>query len=170
MHFDSMTPGNDLKLSSVEATKGVYTYGNGDSLVGEAECSNMLVRGQNLVWATAEQTPAYATGDGTNSAANQAVVTANIQEHIQNEVQHYGKQVYAWDVVNEPLDPTQPDCLVHGPFYQVLGPSYIDVAFNAAKQYAPPGTKLFINEYSTSDPARLACLVKVIGELRSRAV
>ena len=170
MHFDSMTPGNDLKWSSVEATKGVFTYGNGDSLVGEAECSNMLVRGQNLVWATAEQTPAYATGDGTNSAANQAVVTANIQEHIQNEVQHYGKQVYAWDVVNEPIDATQSDCLVHGPFYNVLGASYLDVAFKAAQQYAPAGTKFFINEYSTTDPTKLACLIKVVKELRERGV
>ena len=48
------------------------------------------MRGHNLVWATGAQTPSYAIGDGTNSPANQAVVTANIQEHIQNEVQHFG--------------------------------------------------------------------------------
>jgi endo-1,4-beta-xylanase len=170
MHFNSITSGNDMKWSSVEATKGTYTYTNADAEVGEAVCNNMKVRGQNLVWSTGEQTPAYATGDGTNSTANQAVVTANIQEHIQSEVQHFGAQVYAWDVVNEPLDPTQSDCLEHGPFYQVLGPSYIDIAFKAAKQYAPAGTKLFINDYSTTDPNRLACLVKVVRELRDRGV
>ena len=170
MHYDSMTPGNDLKWSSVEPSLGTYDYTNGDALVGEAMCNNMKVRGQNLVWSTGEQTPAYAFGDGTNSPANQATVTANIQEHIQSEVQHYGSQVYAWDVVNEPLDPTQSDCLEHGPFYQVLGASYLDVAFKAAAQYAPAGTKLFINEYSTTDPARLACLVKVVRELRDRGV
>lgn len=170
MHFNSMTPGNDLKWSSVEASKGVFDYTNGDAEVGEAVCNKMRVRGQNLVWSTGAQTPSYAFGDGTNSAANQAVVTANIQEHIQNEVQHYGTQVYAWDVVNEPLDPTQADCLNHGPFYQVLGSSYIDVAFKAAKQYAPAGTKLFINDYSTTDPNRLACLVTVVRELRQRGV
>jgi endo-1,4-beta-xylanase len=169
-HFNSMTPGNDLKWSSVEASLGVYSYENGDAEVGEAVCADMLVRGQNLVWSTGEQTPAFATGDGTNSPANQALVTSNIQEHIQNEVQHFGTNVYAWDVVNEPLDPTQSDCLVHGPFYNVLGASYIDVAFEAARKYAPAGTKLFINEYSTSDPNRLACLVKVLHELRERGV
>jgi len=59
--------------------------------------------------------------------------------------------------VNEPIDPSQSDCLVHGPFYQVLGASYIDIAFKAARQYAPAGTQLFMNEYSTSDPdCRLA--------------
>jgi endo-1,4-beta-xylanase len=170
MHFDSMTPGNDLKWGSVETALGVYNYTNGDAEVGEAVCADMKVRGQNLVWSTGEQTPSYAFGDGTNSPANQATVTANIQEHIKSEVQHFGNKVYAWDVVNEPLDPTQTDCLEHGPFYQVLGASYIDIAFKAAKQYAPPGTKLFINEYSTTDPNRLACLIKVVRELRNRGV
>ncbi len=170
MHFDSMTPGNDLKWSSVESAKGQFNFTNGDAEVGEAVCADMKVRGQNLVWSTGEQTPSYAFGDGTNSAANQATVTANIQEHIQNEVQHFGTKVYAWDVVNEPIDPTQSDCLVHGPFYQVLGASYIDIAFQAAKQYAPPGTKLFLNEYSTTQPAMLSCLIKVVRELRGRGV
>ena len=127
-HFDSLTPGNDMKWSSVENTKGTYTFDNADSLVGLAVCHDMRIRGHNLVWSTGRRHPAYATGDGTNSVANQAVVTANIQEHIQSEVQHFGSKVYAWDVVNEPLDPSQPDCLEHGPFYQVLGKSYIDIA------------------------------------------
>ena len=170
MHFNSMTPGNEMKWSSVENTLGAYNYGNADNEVDLAVCHNMRVRGQNLIWATGAQTPSYAFGDGTNSAANQALVTSNIQEHIKSEVQHFGTNVYAWDVVNEPLDPNQPDCLVHGPFYNVLGKSYIDVALQAARQYAPAGTKLFINEYSTADPNRLACLVKVVQDLRSRGI
>ncbi|MGB9456599.1 MAG: endo-1,4-beta-xylanase [Bryobacteraceae bacterium] len=169
-HFNSITSENDMKWSSVESTLGTYTYGAADNEVGLAACNNMLVRGQNLVWATGQQTPSYAIGDGTNSPANQATVTANIQEHIRSEVQHFGTEVYAWDVVNEPLDPTQPDCLQHGPFYQVLGKSYIDVALEAARQYAPPGTLLFINDYSTADPGRLACLVSVLEDLKNRGI
>jgi len=154
----------------VEPTLGTYTYGNGDNLVAEAVCNNMKVRGHNLVWSTGAQTPSYAFGDGSNSPANQATVTANIQEHIQSEVQHFGNKVYAWDVVNEPLDPSQPDCLEHGPFYQVLGKSYIDVALQAARKYAPAGTLLFINDYSTADSNRLACLVSVIQDLKNRGI
>jgi len=169
-HFGSMTPGNDLKWSSVEPTYQSYNWTNGDALVGEAVCANMKVRGHNLVWAGGSQTPAYATGDGTNSPANQATVIANIQEHIQSEVQHFGSKVYLWDVVNEPIDPSQPDCLVHGPFYNVLGKSYIDVALQAARQYAPAGTQLFINDYSTADPNRLACIVTVLNDLKSRGI
>ncbi|MGB6191541.1 MAG: endo-1,4-beta-xylanase, partial [Terracidiphilus sp.] len=169
-HFNGITSGNDMKWSSVESTKGTFNFTNADAEAGLAECNNMLIRGHNLVWANGSQTPSYAFGDGTNSSANQAVVTANIQEHLQNEVQHFGNKVYAWDVVNEPLDPTQSDCLEHGPFYQVLGKSYIDIALQAARQYAPAGTKLFINDYSTTDPGRLACLVQVVNDLRSRGI
>ncbi len=169
-HFNSITSGNEMKWSSVENTLGNYNFGPADTEVGVAVCNKMRVRGHNLVWATGAQTPSYAFGDGTNSPANQALVTANIQEHIKAEVTHFGSQVYAWDVVNEPIDPTQPDCLVHGPFYNVLGKSYIDIALQAARQYAPEGTELFINDYSTSDPARLACIVQVVKDLKSRGI
>lgn len=169
-HFDSITSGNDMKWSSVETSLGNFNFTTADQEVGVAVCNNMLIRGHNLVWATGAQTPSYAFGDGTNSSANQATVTANIQEHIKNEVQHFGSKVTVWDVVNEPLDPSQPDCLVHGPFYQVLGKSYIDIALQAARQYAPAGTELFINDYSTADPNRLACLEKVVADLRSRGI
>jgi len=170
MHFNSITSGNDMKWSSVESTKGTFNYANADAQVGLAQCAGMRVRGHNLVWANGSQVPSYAAGDGTNSAANQALVTDNIREHIKNEVQHFGTKVYAWDVVNEPLDPSQPDCLVHGPFYNVLGPSYLDVALQAARDFAPAGTKLFINDYSTTNSDRLACLVKVAADLKSKGL
>lgn len=170
MHFDSITPMNAMKWSSVEPSNGVFDYTDADNEVDLAVCHHMLVRGQNLVWADGQQTPTYVFGDGTNSPANQAVVTANIQEHIQNEVQHFGTKVYAWDVINEPIDPNEADCLAHGPFYKVLGPNYINIALEAARKYAPAGTKLFINQYSTSDPNMLACLVKVVRRLREQGV
>jgi endo-1,4-beta-xylanase len=170
MHYNSITSGNDFKWSVTEPSLGSYDWTNADAEAGLAVCHDMKIRGQNLVWSTGAQTPSYALGDGTNSAANQATVTANIQEHIESEVQHFGTEVYAWDVVNEPLDPTQPDCLEHGPFYQVLGASYIDVAFRAARQYAPAGTKLFLNDYSTADPNRLACLIQVVQGMQARGV
>ena len=79
MHFNSITSGNDMKWSSVEPSLGNFNFGNADSEVGLAVCHDMKVRGHNLVWSTGAQTPSYAFGDGTNSAANQATVTANIQ-------------------------------------------------------------------------------------------
>jgi endo-1,4-beta-xylanase len=75
-----------------------------------------------------------------------------------------------WDVVNEPLDPSQSDCLQHGPFYQVLGRQYIDIALEAARAYAPPGTELFVNDYSTTDSNRLQCMIRLVRYLRQHQI
>jgi endo-1,4-beta-xylanase len=176
-HFASIVSGNDMKWSSIEATEGQLTFTAADQEVSFAQNHHMLVRGHNLIWATGAQTPAWVflESDGVTplSASNPAdvsLLTQRIQNHIMNEVEHFGSAIYVWDVVNEPLDPNQPDCLAHGPFYQVLGPKYLDIALQAARQFAPAGTQLFINDYSTTDQNRLTCLVKVVRALRERRI
>jgi len=176
-HFNSIVSGNDMKWSSVEPTEGSFNYAAADAEVSFAQKNNLLVRGHNLVWANGGQTPrwVFLEADGVtplsaSNPADVALLTQRIQNHIMNEVQHFGTATYVWDVVNEPLDPNQSDCLSHGPFYQVLGESYIDIAFRAARQYAPPGTELFLNDYSTTDSNRLQCLIKVLERLKRRGV
>ena len=169
-HFNSIVSGNDMKWSSVENTQGVFNFGAADTQVGYAICNNMQVRGHNLVWANGSQTPSWVSGDGTNSPANQDKVTQIIRNHVKNVVQHFGTKVYAWDVINEPIDSTQPDCLKRGPFYNVLGPAYLDVTLQAAREFAPPGTKLFVNDYSTTDTDRLACFVQIVRYLKGRGI
>jgi endo-1,4-beta-xylanase len=176
-HFDSIVSGNDMKWQFTEPQEGQFTFTTADNEVALAEKNKMLVRGHNLVWANGGETPSWvfleADGKTPLSASNPAdvqLLTERIQNHIKNVVQHFGTAVYVWDVVNEPLDPSQSDCLQHGPFYQVLGPRYIDIALEAAREYAPPGTELFINDYSLSDPNRLTCLIRLIRHLHGHNV
>ena len=171
MHFNSIVSGNDMTWSSTEAVQGNFTFSTADAEVSFAQSNSMKIRGYNLVWASGQQTPSWVFGDGSSSTANQALVTGNIREHIQNMIQHFGSAVYVWDVVNEPLDPTQSDCLSHSsPFYQVLGKSYVDIALQAARQYAPAGIELFINDNNTTDSGRLACLLQVVQDLKNRGI
>jgi endo-1,4-beta-xylanase len=176
-HFNSIVSGNDMKWDSTEPQEGVFTFATADAEVSFAVAHGMQIRGHNLVWATGAQTPAWVfrKADGVTplSASNPAdvsLLTQRMQNHIMAEAQHFGSAVYVWDVINEPLDPNQPDCLAHGPFYQVLGARYLDIALRAARLYAPPGTQLFINDYSTTDPKRLVCLISVVARLRLRGV
>jgi endo-1,4-beta-xylanase len=171
-HFNSVASGNDMKWDATENTKGNFNYTNADAQLDFAQCHDMLVRGHVLLWGSGNQIPSWVYGDGTNSEANKAVVRENIRSHIQNVVQHFGSRVYAWDVVNEPLDPAESgtDCLIRSPFYNVLGKEYIDLAFQTAREFAPAGTKLFLNEYSTADADRLACLVRVVQDLKGRGI
>jgi endo-1,4-beta-xylanase len=176
-HFNSITSGKDMTWSATEATQGTFTYGTADSEVSLAQSNNMSIRGYHLINASGSQVPSWVflEADGmtplsASNPADVALLTQRIQNHIQNEVGHFGSAIYAWDVVNQPIDPSQPDCLQHGPFYQILGKSYVDIAFQAARQYAPSGTLLYLNEASTTDPNRLACLVSVVSDLRSRGI
>ena len=176
-HFNSIVSGNDMKWDATEPQEGQFTFATADAEVAFAQAHSMLIRGHNLVWASGQQVPAWVfrEADGVtplsaSNPADVALLTRRIQNHIMNEVQHFGGAVYVWDVVNEPLDANQSDCLSHGPFYQILGPSYIDIALRAARQYAPPGTQLFINDFSTTDANRLTCLVKLVWRLRSRGI
>jgi endo-1,4-beta-xylanase len=171
-HFNSIVSGNDMKWQFTEPQEGQFTYTVADEEVALAQKNGMKVRGHNLVWANGSETPSWvfleADGKTPLSASNPAdvqLLTQRIQNHIKNVVQHFGTAIYVWDVVNEPLDPSQSDCLAHGPFYQVLGPQYIDIALQAARDYAPPGTELFINDYSLTNHDRLQCLIKLIRHL-----
>jgi endo-1,4-beta-xylanase len=176
-HFDSIVSGNDMKWQFTEPQEGQFTFSVADSEVKFAQTNSMKVRGHNLVWSNGSETPSWVflEADGTTplSASNPAdvqLLTQRIQNHIKNVVQHFGTAVYVWDVVNEPLDPSQSDCLQHGPFYQVLGRSYINIALEAARTYAPPGTELFVNDYSTTDSNRLQCMIRLVRYLRQHRI
>jgi hypothetical protein len=72
--------------------------------------------------------------------------------------------------VNEPLDVLSAN---HDPasfFYQTLGESYLDIAFNAAAA-ADPSALLFLNETLVEFlPAKLAGLVTIVQGMISRGV
>ncbi|MBV9227582.1 MAG: endo-1,4-beta-xylanase, partial [Acidobacteriaceae bacterium] len=175
-HFNSITSGNDMKWSSTEPMEGSFAFTNADAEVSFATSHNMLIRGHNLLWATGEQVPSWVflekdgvTPLSASNPADVALLAQRIQNHINGVVPHFGTAVYVWDVVNEPIDASQPDCLAHGPFYQVLGKSYIDIALQAARA-ANPSARLYINDYNTEIPSKLACLVQVLQDLQSRGI
>jgi endo-1,4-beta-xylanase len=174
-HFNSITSENDMKWDAVEPTEGTFTYAAADAEVAFAQKNNIRIRGHNLVWATGAQTPAWVfleedgvTPLSASNPADVALLESRMQTHIQNEVSHFGTAVYAWDVVNEPIDPSQPDCLYHGPFYNIIGPSYIDLAFEYAHA-ANPNAELFLNDYNTTT-TKQQCLYSVVQGMISRGV
>ncbi len=72
-------------------------------------------------------------------------LAAVIKAHIAREVGPYKGQCYAWDVVNEAVEDT--GNFRNSVFFQVMGTSYIPLAFEAAAA-ADPAAKLYYNDYS----------------------
>jgi endo-1,4-beta-xylanase len=171
-HFNSITSGNDMKWDATEPTEGNFNFTQADAEVNFAKANNMHVRGHTLVWHN--QTPAWVFQDAngnpmTATPANQALLTQRMQNHIQTVMTHFGNAVPVWDVVNEPIDPSQPDGFRRSPWFNVLGPQYIDIALQAARA-ANPGAKLYINDFDTTNPAHRDPLIALVNNLKSRGI
>jgi endo-1,4-beta-xylanase len=171
-HFNSITSGNDMKWDATEPTEGNFTFNQADAEVAFAQTNNMKVRGHTLIWHN--QTPAWVFLDAsgnpmTATPANQALLTQRIQNHIQAVMTHFDGKVTTWDVVNEPIDPSQPDGYRRSPWFNILGKQYIDIAFQAARA-ANPNAKLYINDFDTTNPAHRDPLLAVVRDLKSRGI
>jgi endo-1,4-beta-xylanase len=171
-HFNSMTSGNDMKWDATEPTEGSFTFTQADAEVSFAQTNNMHVRGHTLVWAN--QTPAWVFNDAsgnpmTATPANQALLTQRIQNHIQAVMTHFGSKVPIWDVVNEPIDESQPDGYRRSNWFNILGPQYIPIALQAARA-ANPTAKLYINEFNTTIPAKRDFLLALVRSLKSQGI
>ncbi|MFC1436621.1 endo-1,4-beta-xylanase, partial [Streptacidiphilus sp. N1-3] len=134
--FDALTPGNEMKWDTTEPGNGQYNFGPGDQIASYAKAHGMRVRGHNLVWQN--QLPGWVS----NLPLNQ--VQGAMDAHITTEVSHYKGQIYAWDVVNEPLNGD--GSFVNDVFYRAMGTNYFAEALRTAHA-ADPSARLYINDY-----------------------
>jgi endo-1,4-beta-xylanase len=72
-------------------------------------------------------------------------------------------------VVNEIIDPSQPDGFRRSLWYQICGTEYIDKAFQVAHEVAP-GAKLYINDFDTTNPTKRSFLLSLVQNLKSRGI
>ena len=171
-HFNSITSENDMKWDATEATPGVFTFANADAQVAFAKANSMRVRGHTLVWHA--QTPAWVFNDATGNPMtptpeNRALLIQRMRSHIQGVVTHFGTDVDTWDVVNEAIDQSQPDGFRRSPWFNIIGPEFIDLAFRAAREFAPTA-KLHYNDFSTTDTTKLAFIAALVSGMKSRGV
>ena len=171
-HFNSLTSENDMKWGSLQPTEGTFTFGAADAQVAFARSRNMAVRGHTLVWH--QQTPAWVFTDAaglpmTPTPENKALLLQRLETHIRAVVSHFGDAISAWDVVNEVIDPAQPDGFRRSPWFTITGTDYIDRAFQVAREMAPHA-RLYINDYSTTDEPKRTFLVRLISDLQQRGV
>lgn len=182
-HFSSLTSENDMKWDATEPTEGTFNLSAADAQVAFAKSNNIKVRGHALVWGN--QTPNWVFQDasGTDmstlpySDANRNLLLQRMQNHIRTLIKHFGADIYAWDVVNEPFDESQPDGYKHNKWFLIYGgPGYIDKAFEYAKQAVdelqlPAGTiKLYLNEYSTNVAAKQNFMLAYLADAKQRGV
>lgn len=137
--FSAITPENEMKWVSIEAQRGVYTFGQADAEVHFAEQHDQLVRGHNLVWNS--QLPDWLTGGTFTNEQLKDI----LRQHIFTEVSHFRGKIWQWDVVNEPFN--EDGTLKSTMWLNALGPDYIADALRWAHE-ADPHAKLFLNDFN----------------------
>jgi endo-1,4-beta-xylanase len=166
-HFNSIVAENVMKPADIQPNEGAYNFAPADTLVAYAQGRGMAMRGHTLLWHL--RTPEWMWTDKNGNPASRDLVLARLKSHIETVVGRYKGAVYAWDVVNEVIDEKQPNCLRQDKWFAATGEDYIESAFRYAHA-ADPKARLYINDYSTEEPAKRQCLERVVKGLLARGV
>jgi endo-1,4-beta-xylanase len=141
--YNILVPENCLKWNMLRPTAETYSFADADSLVAFAETHKMKVRGHNFVWH--EALPGWFAETVNRDNAQKFLV-----DHIHTVGGRYKGKIHSWDVVNEAIwiPDGRPDGLrSSSPWFQMLGPGYIDLAFRTARE-ADSSALLTYNDYS----------------------
>jgi endo-1,4-beta-xylanase len=161
--FNFVTPESEMKWAYTEPTRDEFSFELGDRIVSFAEENGMKVKGHTLVWHN--QLPSW-----VSALTDPSDLRAAMTNHITQEVEHYKGKVLAWDVVNEAWDPSDPTVLRDTIFSRLLGPSYIDDAFTAARA-ADPDAKLYYNDYGADGGGTKAdSIYAMVADMKLRGI
>jgi len=194
-HFNQFTPENDMKPEAwYDADHQFSPSPRIATLMDFARDNRMRVYGHVLVWHSQIPSWFFFRDDGitqlTDTPADQEILKARLRDHIFAVAKYLsdgwgefgaGNPIVAFDVVNEVISDgaVGTDGLRRSLWYQILGPQYIDLAFQWADEafnheYAAPGTDrpvaLFINDYNTERPDKRARYLALIDRLLADGV
>ena len=140
--------------------------------VAFAKANNMRVRGHTLVWHN--QTPGLGLQrrqrqpDDADAGEPGAADPAHAEPHPRRDDRTSATTSPTWDVVNEPIDPSQPDGFRRSPWFNIIGPEYIEIALRAARA-ASPTAKLYINDFDTTNPPKRDVPAGLVATSRAAA-
>ncbi len=170
MHFNSITPENEMKMGLLRPNQTGYYWENADYLVDYAEGNNMTVHGHTLVWHS--QVPGWLDDFAADPGNDKEAWRAMLKDHVQTVVGRYAGRVHAWDVVNEVVDVGTggENGYRKTIWYEKIGVDYIKDAFTWAHE-ADPNAKLYLNDYSLcADLEKLDFTLHLIAELQGEGV
>lgn len=166
--FSSMTPENAMKMGPIHPEENRYNWEPADKIVDFAVKNGIKMRGHTLCWHS--QTPNWLFKDASGATVSKEVLLARLKQHIFDVVGRYKGKIYVWDVVNEAVpDGNGTEIYRKSPFYEIIGPEYIEKAFQYAHE-ADPKALLFYNDYNTESAAKRERIYQLVKGLKEKGV
>jgi endo-1,4-beta-xylanase len=107
--------------------------------------------------------------DKSGSPVSREEATRRLHDYIRTVMGHYKGRFKYWDVLNEVVDPNEPDGLRKGLWKDVLGKDFVELAFRFARE-ADPDAKLFYNDYDEWMPAKREIIYKLVKDLKQKGL
>ena len=190
-HFNSLTCENQMKADFVmdkaatkrskDNTHVKLYFGQAAPVLKFAQEHGMRVRAHTLVWHS--QTPRWFFAENWSDKkdaplADRDTMIQRMENYIHDEMDYintnYPGLVYAWDVVNEAVEPGNghPEGLrtENNLWYQTIGDDWVELAFTFARKYAAEGQKLFYNDYGCYGTLKVGLLRNLLKKLRDLGV
>ncbi|MCE7063879.1 endo-1,4-beta-xylanase [Dyadobacter sp. CY326] len=165
--FNSITPENAMKMGPIHPEQNRYNWKDADAIVAFGQQNGIKVRGHTLCWHN--QTPKWFFTDSLGKQVSREELLARLKQHITDVMTRYKGKIYAWDVVNEAVPDTSNSIYRASKFYQIIGPDYIEKAFEYAHA-VDPEAKLFYNDYNTESVAKREKIYQLVKKLKDKNV
>ncbi|GIO13244.1 hypothetical protein J19TS2_27990 [Cohnella xylanilytica] len=178
-HVNTLVAENAMKPASLQPAEGGFRWDQADEIVNFARANRMEVRFHTLVWHNqtpgwffldAEGKPMADETDPKRREANKKLLLKRLDTYVREVVGRYKDDIRSWDVVNEVVEPAEPDGMRSSDWYKITGTDFIETAFRAAREAGGPGIKLYINDYGTDDPRKRDRLYELVKTMLDKGV
>ncbi|MEK0313286.1 endo-1,4-beta-xylanase [Cohnella sp. 56] len=170
---------NAMKPDAIQPSEGAFTWERADRIVKFAQDNGMAVRYHTLVWhnqtpgwffLAADGSPMVDETDPAKREANKKLLLKRLAAHVRAVVGRYKDEIKSWDVVNEVVEPGDPDGMRASEWYRITGTDYIETAFRVAREAGGGDIKLYINDYGTDDARKRDRLFELVKQLLDKGV
>jgi endo-1,4-beta-xylanase len=148
---------------------GKYNWGTVDRAVDFAIQHGWRVRAAHLVWGAPESLPDWLL----NSNYTRDEYITILENHIKTVIEHFRGRVQEWNIANESIERIVCERADFYDFwYRKIGPDYIKVAFQTAREADPQGV-LILNSsgnYPPNYPPFMDCLNPTINRMHDTVI
>lgn len=157
--FSSLTAENQMKPEPIHPQPDQWKFEDADRIVAFARENKLHMRGHTLVWHN--QTPNWIYEN-----ADRETLLARVKGHMQVMFDRYGKDVIAWDVVNEAIEDKGDAIFRDSRYHQIVGDDLVVKSFEMARELLPSGYFVY-NDYNEILPEKRKKILTLLDMLQS---